>query len=148
MTNEEFEKRMEFIIERQAQLAQHTPQPSDAERDSPRLPQSLLQLLKRQVGLLANPIPQLLSHRPRHLARGPYRCSTRSICPVLRRCAEIFPAHGVLTPNRSASSGRLPSPRSQSSSSFRRRSFEYAFAIRLCSQRTTTNHYTPSVKMV
>ena len=76
--------------------------------------------------------------------RGPCRCSTRSICPVRRRCEEIFQAHGLLTPNRSASSRKLPSPRAYASKSFRRKSFEYAFAIRFASLRFATNYYTPS----
>ncbi len=44
------------------------------------------------------------------LLSGPCRCSTRSTCPVGLRCAGIFHAYGLLTPNRSATSRRLPPP--------------------------------------
>ena len=58
-----------------------------------------------------------------------------SIWPVLRRRAESFFAQSSLTPNRFASSFRLPSPRSYAWKNFSvSRSFEYGSGIWVCGQ--------------
>jgi hypothetical protein len=71
----------------------------------------------------------------------PCRCSTRSICPLRRRCEEIFNAQAWLTPNRSANSRRLPAFRSCASKIFRRKSSEYAFAMMFFIATESPSHY-------